>query len=158
MPATVRRIEVEVAEEDPASYGSEHRRMMALALGQPYIAFPTLEAAREDAAGVVILEGNDANQIYVVAFARDVRCSVETLAQLLQDLDALAWGGKDPEGAKVVYERHEVGDGLPGGIGGGRVTREVWVHPQFDRYGLADAIRRVVQGQIGSIAHNGLID
>ena len=119
---------------------------MALAGGEEYYAFPSLEEAQRDDDGIAILEGGDASQIYVVAPAAMVKCSGENLSRLLYELEALAWSGKDPDEARIFYERHRVGDSVPGGVSGGRVTTDIWVHPQFERFGMSDQIKAVVSG------------
>ena len=124
------------------------RRLMADAAGQPYHAFSSLADAQRDPDGVVIFEGDDGGQIYVVAPARAVQCPEETLRQLLLDLDALAW--QDPSMAHLVYERHQPGDVVPGGKGGGQVEDRLWVHPEFSRW-EAD-ISAVLTGRISRIS------
>jgi hypothetical protein len=78
---------------------------------------------------VVVLEGDHGGQVYVVAPAREVRCSEEALIQLLADIDGGEWN--DEDGARVYYERHALGAGISGGTGGGVVSAEIWVHPKL---------------------------
>src|SRR5258705_3195629 len=111
------------------------RRMMSDASGAPYVAFKSLEMARRDPDGVVVLEGDYGGQIYVVAMVAPIRCSEETLADLLSDLDYHAW--RDPSGAGMFFERHAVGERIAGGMGGGVVTDPVWVHPKLNHWRAA---------------------
>jgi len=65
--------------------------MMADAEGISYTAFKTLSEAQLEPEGVVILEGDDGGQIFVVCPAHKVQCSQQTLKRLLLDLDAKTW-------------------------------------------------------------------
>jgi hypothetical protein len=103
--------------------------MMADASGGPYQALHSLAEAQSGPDGAVVLEGDYGGQIYLVAPARKVSCSEEALGQLLADIDAGEWA--DPEGARVYYERHTLGSGIAGGMGGGIVAADVWVHPKL---------------------------
>ena len=76
-----------------------------------------------------------------------VKCSEEILGQLLRDLDDIAWPENDPEMAKIFYERHPVGAGIAGGMGGALVTEDIWIHDEFIRLRLDVAIREVIAGQ-----------
>ena len=105
------------------------RKLMALAEGRPYVAFASLAETKADPDGVVILEGDDGGQIYVVARAEQVSCSPAALDQLLRDLDLINWEGNEEDSARVVFERKAIGTGIAGGMGGAVVTRDVWVHP-----------------------------
>ena len=102
------------------------RRMAADAAGASYRAFRTLADAQADPDGVVVFEGDDGGQIYVVCPARAVRCSEDTLRALLKEIDDLEW--RDAEGARVFFEALAEGAPVPGGMGGGRVTRGLWIH------------------------------
>ena len=119
------------------------RRMMSDASGAPYVAFESLEAARRDPDGVVVLEGDYGGQIYVVARVAEIHCSEEALADLLSDLDERAW--RDPAGAGLFFERHAVGEGIGGGMGGGVVADPVWVHPKLNQWRVS--IEEVLNGR-----------
>jgi hypothetical protein len=129
-----------------APYESATRKMMAQALAEEYLAYPSLSAAREDEDAVLVLEAARGEQIYLTCNVRLVACTVETLSQLLVDLDRVAWSGGDPNEARVLYERHPPGTVLAGGTGGGRVTDGLWIHQQFERFGLIEQIRMVIAG------------
>ena len=82
---------------------------MALAEGRSYVAFASLAEAKADPDGVVILEGDDGGQIYVVARAEDVSCSPAALDQLLRDLDLINWEGNEglrSRGLRAQSGRH----------------------------------------------------
>ena len=107
----------------------------------------SLAEARAVADGVVILQGDRGGQIYVIAPAARVVCDEAALARLLRDLDEIAWPGSDPAAATLGYERLGEGETVPGGMGGGKVTGDVWVHPELRPY--EEAIRAVLAGTRG---------
>jgi hypothetical protein len=123
------------------------RRLMADATGVPYQAFKTLADARLDPDGVVVLEGDDGGQIYGVFPTSIVSCAEDCLRRLLGDLDAIAWPHNPSDMARVVYERRAVGQGIAGGMGGGQLSADGWVHLEFCELGLDDEIRAVVRGE-----------
>src|SRR5688572_23587284 len=129
--------------EPTPEHESPLRRMMSDATGQPYAALGSLAEAKQVPDGVVILEGDDGGQIYVVVRAADVHCNEDTLRHLLRDLDAREWN--DPSMAHVIYERRPVGDTVPGGMGGGAVAAGLWVHQRLSH--LEDSIAAVLRGE-----------
>jgi hypothetical protein len=137
---------------------SLHRRLLAAAYGERYEAFRCLEEAQRAGDAVVILDGDGASQIYVVCPAGNVACPPGALTRLLLDLDQLAWCGRNPAAARVYYERHRTGDVIYGGTGGARVTEDAWVHTQFERIGLRDAICDVLAGRAAALAGHQAIN
>jgi len=123
------------------------RRLVAEGSGVPYRALRSLAEAQASPDGVVVLEGDDGGQVYVVCPAALVRCSEAALEQLLRDLDGRAWPHNPPDMARVFFERHAVGEPIWGGMGGGQATGDLWVHPEFASAGLEPAIRAVLGGQ-----------
>ena len=119
------------------------RRMIGDETGAGYVAFSSLAAAQADPDGIVVLEGDDGGQIYVVARAATVHCPEHTLLQLLQDLDALEWN--DLSMARVHFERSPVGSGVAGGMGGAVSPTGLWVHERL-KY-LEPRIENVLTGQ-----------
>jgi hypothetical protein len=63
------------------------RRLVSDAHGIPYHSLRSFEEAKSSSDGVVILEGDDGGQIYVVCPASLVKCSEEALNNLLRDLN-----------------------------------------------------------------------
>jgi len=122
------------------------RSMVYSAHGIPYQPLHTLEEAKTYPDGIVVMEGDDGGQIYLVCPAFLVTCSQESLEQLLRDLDAMKWN--DLSMARVFYERQPVGTGIAGGMGGGRVTGDLWVHDQFVQEQVDRLIRKVLQGEL----------
>lgn len=126
------------AEERPlASFQAE-------ASGEPYQPLSTMADAKRFDDGVVILQGDDGGQIYLVAHAIEVKCSPETLEQLLIDLDEIAWPGNDKNARGIFYERRQIGSPIAGGMGGGVVSEKPWIHKQFSA--LETAILGVLHG------------
>ena len=135
---------------EPESLPEEERplgRFMADAHSIAFRPLASLAEAKSVEDGVVILQGDDGGQVYVVSPASLVLCSESTLEQLLVDLDELAWPGNDPNMRRLYYERLAIGSGVPGGKGGGRVCREPWVHDDFLDRGLGPAIAGVLRGE-----------
>jgi hypothetical protein len=110
----------------------------------PYSPLRSLEEAQAVPDGVVILQGDEGGQIYVVCPAAQVRCSTEALETLLLDLDALAWN--EPESAHIYFERKPVGAGVAGGMGGGLVAAGPWIHEAFVKLLLSESIGEVLRG------------
>jgi hypothetical protein len=104
----------------------------------------SLAEARQYEDGILILQGDDGGQIYVVARAIGVKCSMETIEQLLMDLDAIAWPENDASMRHIYYERRSIGTGIAGGMGGGIVSERPWIHDQFSQE--APAILAVLAG------------
>ena len=124
---------------------SSVRSMKADAEGKSYVPFKSLADAKTHKDAVVILEGDDGGQIYVVCPASKVKCSEETLRQLLSDLDAKKWDSLDM--AHIYYERRQPGEGVAGGMGGAVAGIEIWIHQEFQKLGLGAAIQEVIAGR-----------
>jgi hypothetical protein len=142
------------SDSDPATVPEQEsavRRMIAEARGLPFHPLSSLKQAQSQPDGVAILEGDWGGQIYVVCPAPLIHCSEAALGRLLRDLDKIAWECNDGEGAALFYERRPPGSGVAGGMGGGRVTDDLWVHKEFVDLGLADKIREVIVAHCESI-------
>jgi hypothetical protein len=122
-------------------------RFFADAGGDPFHPLLSLSDAQTYPDGVVILQGDDGGQIYIVCPASQVLCSEAVLEILLHDLDELAWPGNDPTMRQIYYERCRIGTGIAGGMGGAVVTETVWIHGEFINLGLAPAIHTILSGQ-----------
>jgi hypothetical protein len=137
--------------EDPIAipdHASAVRYMLSMAHGTPYEPLHSLDEAKEVPDGVVVFEGDNGGQIYIVCPASLVSCSDDSLRHLLEDLDVIAWPPDgDPRGTWIYYERHLIGDGIAGGMGGGVVTESVWIHEEFEAAGLRNSIEAVLRGQ-----------
>jgi hypothetical protein len=125
-----------------ADHESGLRKMKAESDGTAYVSFKTLAEAKSNPNGVVILEGDDGGQTYVVCQASKVKCSENVLRQLLSDLDSKKWN--DPDMAHIYYEQKRIGEGVFG-KGGAVVGTEIWIHKEFDE--IAGSIRDVIEGR-----------
>ena len=123
------------------------RRLISDAHDIPYYPLHSLAEAKSFSDGVVILEGDDGGQIYIVCPASLVECSVEALENLLRDLDDISWPGNDPNSARVFYERLPLGAPVFGGMGGATVEEDVWIHQRLVDSELEAPIRDVIGGR-----------
>jgi hypothetical protein len=134
-----------------ASVRSDHesgvRSLIARSQGEEHVAYRSLVEAKTDPDGVAVFEGDYGGQIYLVVRAQYLRCAEVQLKQLLSELDALAWA--DPEGARVYFESLPVGAGVAGGMGGGTVAAELWVHADLRAH--EPAIHAVLRGERATI-------
>ncbi len=122
-------------------------RILSETKGHTFLPLKSLNEAKSYEDGVVILQGDDGGQIYVVCLAAQVACSEQNLEVLLHDLDEIAWPGNDPDMCHVYYERRATGTNVAGGMGGAVVTAEPWIHQDFVKLGLASLIREVIQAK-----------
>jgi hypothetical protein len=120
--------------------------MMAEAQGTPYRFYATMEEARSDPEAVAVLEGDEGGTIFAVIPVGMVRCSTEVLERLLSDLDSIIWPHNELDMRRLVFEHAPAGTGIPGGMGGGASTGDIWVHPTFDA-ALVDEVREIVAGE-----------
>ncbi len=133
-----------VPKRTPASDDSM-RAMVAEAFGNTHQPLSTLDSARAVKDGVMILQGDDGGTIYAVCPAARVRCDTDDLSRLLLDLDAVIW--RQPDAVGLFYERYPVGAVVPGGMGGGLVTPDVWTHRVLAEKDLTTAIKSVISGK-----------
>src|SRR5258705_2675348 len=120
------------------------RRLISDAHDIPYHPLHSLEEAKSFSDGVVIFEGDDGGQIYIVCPTARIECSLEILEGLLRDLDHISWPRNDLNSARLFYERLPVGAPISGGMGGAMVEDDVWIHQSFVDLGLDDRIREVI--------------
>lgn len=119
------------------------RFMLDSAHGRPHRRFASLAEARAHADAALVMEGDFGGQIYLTCPLRLVQCDQPALAQLLEDLNHFA--GFEGEG--LFFELLPVGSGVAGGMGGGAVAAEVWLHDEFIASGLYDGVRDVIDGK-----------
>ena len=141
--------------ESLPQFESALRRMVSDSHGLPYVPLRSLAEAQACDDGVVIPEGDDGGTSYVICPAGLVGCDEQVLERLLRAVDAVIWPGNGPNSAHVYYEGLPVGASVPGGLGGGRVTSGVWVHPVLQEEGLGDVIRSVISGRLSRMPHRG---
>lgn len=94
----------------------------------------------------VIMEGDWGGQIYLSCPMNIVKCNEDTLKNLLIDLDTIAWDCNECEGTGLYYEVREPGEGISGGMGGGEIKEELWIHKEFSDLNLYEEIENVLSG------------
>jgi hypothetical protein len=125
-------------------YVSGVRYMTAKAFGRPYRAVQSLAKAQAEENFALILEGDYGGQIYATCPVNKIHCEEKTLRQLLFDIDGLTW--ENPEGCGLHFEYAPIGTPISGGMGGGQIVMDVWVHAELHELGLATAIADVIHG------------
>jgi hypothetical protein len=119
------------------------RSMIAESQGKPHKSYQTLSEAIANNA-LVILQGDDGGQIYLTCPAIKVKCSEIGLKLLLRFLDDLGWN--DLSAAAVYFEDVPENSGIPGGMGGGRGTGDIWLHPKLADFGIEKRVRSFICG------------
>jgi hypothetical protein len=114
--------------------------------GEEYVSYPSLAQAASDPDAALVLSGDYGGTIYVTAPVRLIGCDIGALRTLVSDLDAVTWMSGDLTNASVALERHPVGTGVVGGMGGGVVIDGVWV-PIGVPEEIHDQVREVVTGR-----------
>ncbi|MBP1763149.1 MAG: hypothetical protein H6Q65_207 [Firmicutes bacterium] len=94
---------------------------------------------------VVIMEGDSGGQIYLTCPMKLVKCDEKTLEKLLDYLDDIAWACNEGDGKGIYYEVKQPMEGVWGGMGGGIVLSELWVHDEFKE--IKDKIKNVIEGK-----------
>lgn len=101
--------------------------ILARRMGYEYVAYHSLDEARADNEAIVILQGDSGGQIYLTCPVNKIKCAQATLAQLLDEMGCFAWG----DGEEMYFERVSPHRFVSGGMGGGCVEDDVWIHPEF---------------------------
>ncbi len=107
----------------------------------------SLDEAKTLDDGVVVLTSDDGGQVLVVARAEAVQCDEVALLALLADLDELAWPSNNMQGSALSFREAAVGSHIGGGMGGGWVTADVWIHESLVQAGAEEGIRCVFDGR-----------
>lgn len=123
------------------------RHMVSEAHGLKYEPIEDFATARKVEDAVVIFEGDWGGQIYLTCPMRLIKCSEEDLSKLLDELDKIAWECNDGEGKAIFYERRKVGEGISGGMGGGVILNDLWIHEEFVDTGMVEKIRQTITGE-----------
>jgi hypothetical protein len=121
--------------------------MMHKAKGVPFEPLRSLDEARAYDDAYVIFQGDWGGQIYLTAPIAEVRCSMHDLEGLLKDLDESQWDCNEGDGANIFFERMSGVSGVPGGMGGGRIGRETWIHQNLIDAGLTDYISATLRDE-----------
>lgn len=112
---------------EDASHERPFEDLIAARLGYQYVAYRTMDEARTDDDAIVILQGDDGGQIYLTCPLNKVRCSQDCLSRLLREMGYFSWGA----GEEMFFERVRPDRFVSGGMGGGRVENDVWIHREF---------------------------
>lgn len=123
------------------------RQMLAEAGTAAYSPLESFNVAKADVNGYAIMEGDGGGQVYLSVPMREVVCGEPALRHLLLEVDHLCW--HEPDMATLYYEQCKVGQGIPGGMGGGVAADTLWVHPRLA--GKRDLIQKYLAGEISSI-------
>lgn len=107
----------------------------------------SLEEAHARTDTWVVVEADWGGQILLTIPAALVKCPEDTLRQLVEKLAWITWG--EPEGAAFYFETHKVGYGRAGGMGGGAIRDELWVHPELRPRRLRKRVRTILSGEAG---------
>lgn len=120
------------------------RFMVSQAIGAPYKPVMNFTEAKNIDNAVVIMEGDWGGQIYLTCPMNLVKCDEETLKKLLNYLDNIAWDCNEGEGKGIYYEVKQPMEGVSGGMGGGVVLNELWLHDEFKD--MKEKINSVING------------
>jgi hypothetical protein len=126
--------------------------VLAAKLGYTYIPYDSLDAARVDKDAIVILSGDDGGQVYLTCPVAKVECSESSLGTLLTEMGIFAWG----DGEDMYFERARPDRLVSGGMGGGPVEDDVWIHRDFRNLfevgiDILPDVMEVVHGQRPSV-------
>jgi hypothetical protein len=113
--------------KDALWYHRPFQDVIAGQLGYPYVAYDSLDAARVDKDAIVILTGDYGGQIYLTCPVGKLQCSELSLRALLTEMGTFAWG----DGEEIYFERARPDRFVSGGMGGGHVEDDVWIHRDF---------------------------
>jgi hypothetical protein len=125
------------------------RYIVSQAHGETYKPLSNLNEAKKTENAVVILEGDWGGQIYLTCSLKLVHCDEQSLIELLDYLDQIAWDCNEGEGKGIYYEVKNPGEGISGGMGGGIVLNELWVHREFES--IKSKIQNVIDGKSARI-------
>lgn len=124
---------------------NDRREWLAPMLGEKVGQSFGFEAARSNEGKFVIMEGDSGGQIYLTAPMSLVKCDESVLINLFYDIDSLQWHNIDD--ANINIEARNPGDAVFGGMGGGIITTEVWIHPSIEDLGIRESIISVLSGK-----------
>ncbi len=87
-------------------------------------------SAKKVEGAYVVMHGDDGGQVYLTVPLANVRASEKNLEKLLAEIDSHAWN--DPRTRLLYYEKGFSGKKLVGGMGGGQMQDNLWVHPKLE--------------------------
>jgi len=126
--------------------------MMADAHQIEYVAYKTIDEARRDAQAIVVFEGDYGGQIYLTCPLTKVACSLASLERLLNEMGLFAW----TDGESLYFERVSEDRSVCGGMGGGLVEDDVWIHYEFRNLcevgiDILPEVKEVIHGKVESV-------
>jgi len=141
------------------------RFMVGQAKEQPYVSFPTIEDARKHPDAALVMEADYGGQILLTCPVSKVHCTESVLKQLLHDLGNITWGdgglakndAADDGNEGYYFEALPVGSGVAGGMGGGVVLDDLWIHNELEKYGLRSQIKAVIAGTQARLVLHGIV-
>ena len=75
-----------------------------------------------------VMEGDWGGQVYCTIPVTETGISEQRLQALLVYIDSSAWPNNHGQGASLALQDGVIGEKVRGGMGGGRLEREVWFH------------------------------
>ena len=123
------------------------RSLMSEANNIEYRGIDSLKNAKKTKNCYLVMDGDDGGQIYLVFPAKQINCNEVVLVKLLNEIDQMEWN--DQSMASFYYEIHDLGSIVSGGMGGGKVENDLWVHENLNQY--KEKIRSVLLGNNDSI-------
>jgi hypothetical protein len=117
--------------------------------GRP-VYYPTLAEAQA-VGGWVVLEGDWGGQIFLTAPASMIDVSEERLRALLHEIDLEAWGRQGESSLGIHYVGGPLGRVMAGGMGGGVLLDDLWLHPELVQLGWSTAIRDALAGRLEAL-------
>ncbi|MCX6782279.1 MAG: hypothetical protein NTW66_04150 [Candidatus Magasanikbacteria bacterium] len=108
------------------------------------------DSAKKALNGVVVFEGDWGGQVYLSCPMKYVKCSENVLKKLLRDIDASEWDCNKGIGTNLTYYKAKPGDGICGGMFGGVVEDELWIHPDIAE-DKKELIKKVINGELTTI-------
>lgn len=128
----------------PEKHESSVRSMYNEAHGIEYTPIKSFEQAKTIKNACVIFEGDYGGQIYLTCPMKYVQCSESTLHKLWKSIDKIEWDSNDIYQQGIFYEVISVGQGVAGGMGGGRVVDGLWIHKRLENAGLREKIADII--------------
>ena len=105
----------------------------------------TLEEAKKHKNVYVIFEGYCGEIIYLTCPVNKVKCNDKELQELLKYIEENYWN--DITYSRVYFEIVEDNQkNIDGGMGGGKLKDELWIHPEISWNGIPEKIKETICG------------
>lgn len=116
------------------------RKALAEKNNVKYTSLKSLQEAKKYKDAYLIMEGDYGGQIYLSCPVKIIECQESIIVHLLRDIDNGVWN--NPDGARIYFERKKIGEVIEGGMGGGLIEKEIWIHDKLKH--LNNKVRRVL--------------